>query len=86
MQTCSQGTIEKIIKLETEMFLKVPTGKEPPCRERIDSFIIHRKSQFSVWSEKTCLSYVHDLIEAKSRKENLMTVKYARMDNLIPQG
>ena len=84
MEKCRLDTLKKIIKLETEMFLKVPTGKEPPCREDIDSFKIHRKSQFSVWSEKTCLSYINDLIDAESRGENLLTLKYARMDNLIP--
>jgi len=84
VKKCGKDTIEKIIKLEKEMFLRVPTRNNPPCREDIEAFKIHRKSQFSVWSEKTCQSYIKDLIKAESIGENLMTLKYARMDSLIP--
>ena len=88
MKKCGKDTIEKIIKLEKEMFIRVPTRNNPPCREDIEAFKIHRKNQFSVWSEKTCQSYMKDLIEAEFKGDNLMTLKYARMDNLIlsPSG
>ena len=40
-------------------------------------------AQFSVWSEAALNSYLDDLETAESSGRNLMTYKYARMDELI---
>ncbi len=77
-------TVHRILDIEVDMFLRVPTGEEPSCRSHMEDMKLHRRGQFSTWSEETCESYLNDLQEAERKGVNLMTVKYARMDNLIP--
>jgi hypothetical protein len=76
--------IENILQLELEMFLNVRSRYPVSCQENPDAFRFHRGAQFSVWSEETLQSYLDDLIKAKGQDQNLMTLKYARMENLIP--
>lgn len=76
--------IEKIIELELEMFLAVPTDGNCSCQEDPEGFRLHRRAQFSIWSKDTLQSYLDDLDRAKKKAINLMTIKYARMDNLLP--
>lgn len=54
------------------------------CLEHPEAFKLHREAQFSIFSEDTLKSYLDDIIQARERDINLMTMKYARMDNLIP--
>jgi hypothetical protein len=77
-------TVHRILDIELDMFRRVPTGEEPSCRSHLEDMKLHRRGQFSTWSEKTCESYLEDLREAERRGVNLMTIKYARMDKLIP--
>ena len=77
--------IQQIVDSELSMFLSVPADGEYSCRQHPDSFRLHRSVQFSIWSEDTLSSYLHDLERAEKNKRNLMTVKYARMDDLIPR-
>jgi hypothetical protein len=79
-----KNVIEKIIELELEMFLTVPTDGRYSCQEDPGGFRLHRRAQFSIWSEDTLQSYLDDLNRAKKKAINLMTIKYARMDNLLP--
>lgn len=76
--------LEKIIALELEMFLAVPTEGSCSCQEDPEAFQLHRRAQFSIWSEDTLQSYLNDLHRAKKNAINLMTIKYARMDDLLP--
>ena len=76
--------IEDILELELAMFLNVRSRYPASCQENPDAFRFHRRAQFSVWSEETLLSYLDDLFKAKEQGHNLMTLKYARMENLIP--
>jgi hypothetical protein len=76
--------IEAILDLELEMFLQVSSEGEPPCQQHPEAFKFHRRMQFSVWSQETLIHYRQDLIQARSRGENLMTIKYARMQGLLP--
>lgn len=76
--------IERILEIEVEMFLRVPTGEEPSCRAHTEEMKLHRRGQLTVWSEATLESYLQDLRRAQSDGRNLMTLKYARMDDLIP--
>ena len=76
--------IEAIVDLELEMFLSVPSDRESPCQHHPDGFKFHRRMQFSVWSQATLACYHQDLIYARKNGENLITVKYARMQGLLP--
>lgn len=84
--------IEDILAYEWQMFITVNdrndhnpmTAGRPSCRDFPDEFKVHRTSQFIAWSEESLTSYLHDLQEAQRIGRNLMTYKYARMENLIP--
>ena len=76
--------IESILELELNMFLNVPSRYPASCQENPNAFRLHRGAQFSVWSKETLQSYLDDLLKAKEKGHNLMTLKYARMENLIP--
>lgn len=79
------GFVDEILERELKMFLTVPTRQKASCQENPDGFRTHRKAQFLTWSEETLESYLDDLRKAERDDVNLMTQKYARMDNLIPQ-
>jgi hypothetical protein len=76
--------IAKIVELELEMFLAVPADGIYSCQQDPDGFGLHRRAQFSMWLEDTLQSYLEDLHRAKEDGTNLMTIKYARMEDLIP--
>ena len=82
--TEKEHLIEKILELELNMFLNVPSRFPASCQENPDAFRLYRRVQFSVWSEDTLQSYLDDLSQAKEKGDNLMTLKYARMENRIP--
>jgi hypothetical protein len=79
-----QEIIKEILGIELEMFLTVRTQQRSSCQDYPESFKRHRRIQFTAWSEPTLKSYLNDLKEAVEKGTNLMTIKYARMDNLIP--
>lgn len=80
-----QKLIAQILDIELEMFLSVQSLQKSSCQDQPDSFRLHREAQFSVWSEETLKSYLHDLNRAAETGINLMTYKYARMEELVPQ-
>ena len=77
--------ISEIIEIEMDMFLSVPNSQKTSCQKYPLRFEMHRRAQFLPWSADTLESYLGDLKKAAKKSENLMTQKYARMDNLIPQ-
>jgi hypothetical protein len=79
-----QELIEEILDHEQAMFVTVPSRYPAPCQANLPAFRLHRAAQFSVWSLRTLRSYRDDLIRAAEQGRNLMTLKYARMANLIP--
>jgi len=82
---CDKGSvIESILDLELNMFLNVRSEVPVNCRENPEAFRLHRRAQLSVWSEETLCSYHSDLVDAEQQGRNLMTLKYARMEDLIP--
>ncbi|MBN2323975.1 MAG: DUF4125 family protein [Spirochaetes bacterium] len=83
--TLKDDIIESILKIELEMFRTVPVEEETACRRQPKQFLLHRKAQFKSWSEPTLRSYHGDLLSALGEGKNLMTVKYARMDNRVPR-
>jgi Protein of unknown function (DUF4125) len=79
-----RSVIESILDLELNMFLNVRSEVPVSCQENPEAFRLHRRAQFSTWSEETLHSYHNDLVDAEQQGRNLMTLKYARMENLIP--
>jgi len=79
-----QELIQEIIDRELDMFLKVPAREPASCRKNPGAFRFYRRVSFSVWSEAALESYRDDLIRADAGGLNLMTLKYARMENRIP--
>jgi hypothetical protein len=75
-----QSVIKEILEIELEMFLTVRTEQRSSCQDYPESFKLHRRVQFTAWSEGTLNSYLKDLKNAVGEGVNLMTVKYARMD------
>lgn len=84
MSENKERLVNQILEIEVRMFQRVPTADEPSCRAHMEDMKLHRRGQFAGWSEKTCASYLKDLRRADAAGENLMTVKYARMDDLTP--
>lgn len=80
---CSE-LINKILDIELNMFLNVPTRRPAACQENTGGFKLVRGSGFAAWSREALESYLNDLSAAVQKGINLMTIKYARMDNLIP--
>jgi hypothetical protein len=77
--------IQEILDRELEMFLSVRAREPVSCQQDPEGFRLHRGAQFSVWSEATLGAYRNDLERAAGQGQNLMTLKYARMENLIPK-
>ncbi len=78
--------IDEIIAAELDMFLKVRASNadENRCQEDPKTFKLMRWMSHSVLSLETLESYRDDLMEAKEQGRNMMTEKYALMDNLLP--
>ena len=78
--------VDEIIELELEMFLNVKSDKNREnlqCQKNPEAFKVMRWMNHTVLSKKTLKSYLEDLIAAKKIGRNLMTEKYALMDNII---
>ncbi len=76
--------ITQILEIELEMFVSVRSRYPVACQEDPEGFRVMRSAQFVAWSEETLQSYLSDLKNAVDDGRNLMTLKYARMENLIP--
>jgi len=76
--------IKAIIEIELEMFLNVNAREKAPCQEHPAQFKAFRSANFCAWSNEALASYHHDLIRAKAEDQNLLTLKYARMEGIIP--
>jgi len=87
-----EQVINEIIQNEWVMFSSVnkaagqsfKPSEHPSCQDFPDEFRLHRESKLLPWSRQTLNSYLKDLVRARDLGKNLMTYKYARMDNLIP--
>ena len=83
--TDREELLRKIVDLELRMFLAVQTSIPSACQEMPDTFKLMRRASFLVLSDETLRSYLADLEEAMDEGQNLMELKYARMDDLIPR-
>ncbi len=91
METRRENTkgsiIQKIIDIEQKMFLEVKVREEEgsrACQEKPKTFRFMREISHCTLSEKTLKSYLKDLEKAVEQGRNLITEKYALMENLIP--
>lgn len=76
--------IQQIVALELDMFVNVKTSEPAPCQEKLRTFKLMRRMSHSALSLATLKSYLSDLQAAVMAERNLITEKYARMDNQIP--
>jgi len=76
--------VREIISIELRMFLTVQTSGPTTCQEQPETFKLMRRAGFHVLSIETLESYLQDLEEALDEDRNLVTLKYARIDELIP--
>jgi len=80
-----QQLIDNIIEQELKMFLAVQSADGPAsCQQNPSSFKAVRWMTHSVFPEAYLRSYLDDLHVAQAKGINLMTIKYGRMDDLIP--
>jgi hypothetical protein len=80
-----EALLQEILDRELAMFLSVRAREPVSCQQDPEGFRLNRAAQFSVWSEETLDAYRNDLERAGDQGQNLMTLKYARMENLIPK-
>ncbi|MBF0529321.1 MAG: DUF4125 family protein [Deltaproteobacteria bacterium] len=80
-----QELVAAILDLEWEMFQRVRTAYPVSCQKSPETFRKIRASIFELWTEEMLASYLNDLRQAKAVGRNLLSEKYARMDNLIPR-
>ena len=85
MMTQPTQLIERIVTRELAMFLTLPAHQQRLCHEDPDSFCLHRHARFICWSLRSLASYLEDLDVAQRAGINLMTVKYAHMERLLPR-
>lgn len=76
--------LKEVVDIEWRMFLAVETSIPSACQEQPNAFRLMRRASFHVLSSETLESYLRDLREALDENRNLMTLKYARIDNMIP--
>ncbi|BBO79473.1 hypothetical protein DSCO28_00390 [Desulfosarcina ovata subsp. sediminis] len=76
--------VDQILEIEWEMFQAVKSASPASCQNAPDSFRKIRGSIFETWPNEILESYLDDLKNAQNSGKNLLTEKYARMDNLIP--
>jgi len=80
-----KGTLlERVLDLEWDMFVRVKSAQSVVCQSAPDKFRAVRGSVFTMWTAEMLSAYLEQLECAKVRGRNLLTEKYARMDNLIP--
>lgn len=76
--------LERVLDLEWEMFIRVKSANPAVCQSAPGKFRAVRGSVFMVWTAEMLAAYLEQIESAKVQGRNLLTEKYARMDNLIP--
>ena len=82
--TDREELIRQIVAIELDMFINVKSIEPAACQQLPRTFKAMRSMSHSAWSLETLSSYLQDLQLAAQVGRNLITEKYARMDNLIP--
>lgn len=76
--------IKEILDREWEMFQEVKSAAPASCQSAPDTFREVRGSIFQLWPRELLAAYLMEITRARRSGRNLLTEKYARMDNLIP--
>ena len=76
--------ITRIIDLEWEMFNSLKALEPATCQQHPKTFRVMRWMAHSVHCAELLQSMLTDLEQARDEGRNLMTEKYARMENRIP--
>lgn len=76
--------IDEILEIELNMILTVSSKDTSRIEENSSTFKVVRECGFELWSIQALQSYLTDLKNAQKKDVNLMELKYARMDDLIP--
>lgn len=79
-----EALIEEIVRREWDMMKAVVSEGRSLCQERPGTFRAMREMSHSVLSRDTLASYLGDLRNAEIEGRNLVTEKYARMEEQIP--
>jgi len=80
----TEELLRDIVSIELRMFLTVQTADPATCQEQPETFKLMRRAGFHVLSAETLEAYLQDLQDALDEDRNLVTLKYARIDELIP--
>jgi len=76
--------IEQIVQYEWEAFHNAPNEGGPAfCQNDFETFEIMRLSQYRPWPQELLESWLADLQAAAARGWNVMTEKYARMEESL---
>ncbi len=75
--------LQEVVSIELRMFLAVEPAGPSACQEQPEALRLMRRASHHVLSTETLESYLGDLREAADEDRNLMTLKYARIDNLV---
>jgi hypothetical protein len=75
--------IQEILDMEWEMFQGVKSATPASCQNSPVKFRQVRGSIFHLWPPELMAAYLMTLTRARLLGRNLITEKYARMDNLI---
>ena len=78
-----QKTIENILEIEWHMFQRVKSATPAPCQLLPEVFQRIRGSVYETWPDEALESCLIDFEKAQRDGRNLLTEKYAQMDNLI---
>ncbi len=76
--------LNRVVELELDMFERVRVAEPSICQERPETFKSMRAMTHSALSDETLRSYLNDLLQANMDGKNLLTLKYARMEDKIP--
>ena len=79
-----EALLEDVVRLEWDMMTAVVSDGRSLCQERPGAFRAMREMSHSVLSRDTLASYLGDLRNAEAEGRNLVTEKYARMEEQIP--
>jgi hypothetical protein len=77
-----QELIRAILDIEWAMFQEVKSAVPAPCQLYPEAFSRIRGSVYETWTEEALQSCHRDFEKAKHDGRNLLTEKYARMDDL----
>lgn len=75
--------MQEILDREWEMFEQVKSATPASCQSSPDTFRQVRSSIFQLWPAELMAAYLMELTKARRLGRNLLTEKYARMDNLM---